>query len=109
MCAPAAIPIASLAVSAIGTGFGVYQGYQNAQMQEQQAAIANRNAQQRMRMQQQQFAVQQQQQAQQLQMQYNQSVDQARYQQRQQLQQYAGQIRAQRAGLDSITIRSKTT
>lgn len=43
MCLPAAaIPAATLAVSAVSTGFGIYSGYQQAQYQQAQAAQAAR-------------------------------------------------------------------
>ena len=98
MCvAAAAVPAISLAVSAVSTGYGIYQGQQQAQYQQQQAAMAQQQAQQNYQLQQQQLAAQQQQAANAAQMQYNNSVTQSRYQNQMAINQHQGDVRAQQA------------
>ena len=91
MCiAAAAVPAISLAVSAVSTGFGIYQGQQQAQYQAQQARRAQQNQNRQL-----------QEQARRDQLANNQAIEQARYQRQAQINQHQGQVRAMEASYKS--------
>lgn len=119
MCSPIALGVGALVTSTIGTGMGIYQGFQQAnaaeqqarmQAEQQRAAMRQQQQQQMMQMQQQRDMqmqqMRQQQMMQQLQMQqqqqnaqaqYNNAVQQQRFQNQAAINKYMGDVKAQQA------------
>lgn len=89
MCAPV-VPLLGLAVSAIGTGFGIVQSQQQAAAQAEQARQSQEMANQ-------QAAQQRLARNQQLQMQYDQAAKDLTYQRQQQINSHIGQVKSQQA------------